>query len=188
MNSRPPRHVPGAKTGEAATPSAATWPGQRLITMMLLAAAALDLTRCGLVLATARHPAPAAGLTAAGLAAATMSTWTARGCQGGRRWATWGAVLIGTASAPQAAANGFHAPYAIPDSATAALGVLLTVAVLATAGRTGQPGHDTENPCAGPQPGTNYDRRPAERNETPSAPDRAGLAQGSERLLRSGRA
>jgi hypothetical protein len=69
-----------------------------------------------------------------------MSTWTARGCRGGRRWATWGAVLIGAASAPQAAVNGFHAPYAIPDSATAALGVLLTVAVLATAGRGGSQG------------------------------------------------
>jgi hypothetical protein len=147
MNSRPPRHLPGAKAGGAATPSAATRPGQRLITMMLLAAAALDLTRCGLVLATAQHPAPAAGLITAGLAAATLSTWTARGCRGGRRWATWAAVLIGAASAPQAAANGFHAPYAIPDIATAALGVLLTVAVLTTAGGTGQPGHDTETPC-----------------------------------------
>ena len=58
-------------------PSAATRPGQRLITMMLLAAAALDLTRCGLVLVTARHPAPAAGLIAAGLAAAAVSIWTA---------------------------------------------------------------------------------------------------------------
>jgi hypothetical protein len=147
MNSRPPPHLPGAKAGEAATPSAATRPGQRLITMMLLAAAALDLTRCGLVLATAQHPAPAAGLITAGLAAAAVSTWTARGCRGGRCWATWGALLIGAASAPQAAANGFHSPYAIPDTATAALGVLLTVAVLATAGRTGQPGDDTETPC-----------------------------------------
>ena len=108
--------------------------------MMLLAAAALDLTRCGLVLATAPHPAPAAGLITAGLAAATLSTWTARGCRGGRRWATWSAVLIGAASAPQAAANGFHAPYAIPDIATAALGVLLTVAVLTTAGVPGSRG------------------------------------------------
>ena len=77
-----------------------------------------------------------------------VSIWTARGCRGGRRWASWGALLIGAASAPQAAATGFHAPYTIPDTATAALGVLLTVAVLATAGRTGQLGHDTENPCA----------------------------------------
>jgi hypothetical protein len=149
MNSRPPRHLAGADAGDPATaPAAATRPGQRLITVILLTAAALDLTRCGLVLATARHPALAAGLTTAGLAAAVVSIWTARGCRGGRRWASWGALLIGTASAPQAAATGFHAPYTIPDTATAALGVLLTVAVLATAGRTGQPGHDTENPCA----------------------------------------
>jgi hypothetical protein len=57
-------------------------------------------------------------------------------------------LLIGATSAPQAAASGFHAPYTIPDTATAALGVLLTVAVLATAGLTGQPGHDTRNFCA----------------------------------------
>ena len=148
MNSRPPPHLPGADASPmAAAPAAVTRHSQRLIIMMLLAAAALDLTRCGLVLATAQYPAPAAGLITAGLAAATLSTWTARGCRGGRRWATWGAVLIGAASAPQAAANGFHSPYAIPDIATAALGVLLTVAVLTTAGGTGQPGHDTETPC-----------------------------------------
>jgi hypothetical protein len=148
MNGSPARQLPEVDSGDPATVSAAaTRPGQRLITVMLLAAAALDLTRCGLVLATARHPAPAAGLIAAGLAAATLSTWTARGCRGGRRWATWSAVLIGAASAPQAAVNGFHAPYAIPDIATAALGVLLTVAVLTTAGGTGQPGHDAETPC-----------------------------------------
>ena len=146
MNSRPSRHLAGAKAAETAAPSAATRPGQRLITMMLFAAAALDLTRCGLVLATAERLAPAAGLIATGLAAAAVSTWTARGCRGGRCWATWGALLIGAASAPQAAANGFHSPYAIPDTATAALGVLLTVAVLATAGRTGQP-VDTEILC-----------------------------------------
>jgi hypothetical protein len=149
MNSRPPRHLPGADASPAAAaPAAVTRPGQRLITMMLLAAAALDLTRCGLVLATARHPAPAAGLTAAGLATAAVSIWAARGCRGGRGWASWGALLIGAAAAPQAAATGFHAPYTIPDTATAALGVLLTVAVLATAGRIGPPGDDTENPCA----------------------------------------
>jgi hypothetical protein len=148
MNDSPARQRPDVDSGDPATASAAAIrPGQRLIIMMLLAAAALDLTRCGLVLATARHLAPAAELTATGLTAATLSAWTARGCRGGRRWATWGAVLIGAASAPQAAANGFHAPYAIPDTATAALGVLLTVAVLATAGHAGQPGHDTEIPC-----------------------------------------
>ena len=149
MNGSPPKQLPGADAGDPATaPGAVTRPGQWLIIVMLLAGATLDLTRCGLVLATARHPAPVAGLTAAGLAAAAVSIWTARGCRGGRRWASWGALLIGAASAPQAAATGFHTPYKIPDAATAALGVLLTVAVLATAGRTGQPGHDTEDPCA----------------------------------------
>ena len=135
MNSRPPRHLPGAKAGEAATPSAAARPGQRLITMMLLAAAALDLTRCGLVMAAARHPAPTAGLVIAGLVAAALTARTARGCRAGRRWAGWAAVLIGLASAPQASASGFRSPYLIPDTATAALGILLAVTILATAGR-----------------------------------------------------
>ena len=44
-------------------------------------------------------------------------------------------MLIGLASAPQAAASGFRSPYLIPDTATAALGILLTVTILATAGR-----------------------------------------------------
>ena len=43
--------------------------------------------------------------------------------------------------------SGFHGPYMIPDTATAALGVLLAVAVLATAGAAGWPGQYTENPC-----------------------------------------
>jgi hypothetical protein len=128
--------------GATAAPAAGIRPGRRLTAILLLAAAALDLTRCGLVLITARHPAPAAGLVAAGLAAATLSVTAARGCQAGRRWAGWTALLIGAASAPQAAASGFHPPYAIPDTATAALGVLLAVAVLATAGPAAQPGHD----------------------------------------------
>jgi hypothetical protein len=114
--------------------------GRRVIAVMLLAAAALDLTRCGLVVATARHAGPAAGLVAVGLAAAALSTCTARGCQRGRPWSAWPALLIGATSAPQAAASGFHSPYTIPDTATATLGVLLTVAVLATLGRAGQPG------------------------------------------------
>jgi peptidoglycan/LPS O-acetylase OafA/YrhL len=126
---------PGAK-GRAA---------QRLIAVLLLAAAALDLARCGLAMATAQHPAPAAGLVAAGLAAAALSIWTARGHLRGRRWPAWAAVLIGAASAPQAAASGFGAPYTIPDTATAVLGILLAVAVLAAAGHT-TPGRHTENP------------------------------------------
>jgi hypothetical protein len=120
------------------SPTAGQKPGRRLIAAMLLAAAALDLARCTLVLMTARPPAPAAGLVAAGVAAAALSARTARGCHAGRRWAGWAALLIGAASAPQAAASGFHAPYTIPDTATAVLGVLLAVAVLATAGRTGE--------------------------------------------------
>ena len=133
--------------GEQAVPAARTRPGRHLITVMLLTAAVLDLTRCGLVLAATRHPAPTAGLVAAGLAAAVLSVRTARGCQAGRRWAGWAAMLIGAASAPQAAISGFHGLYAIPDTATAVVGVLLAVAVLATAGPAGQPGQYTENLC-----------------------------------------
>ena len=108
---------------------------RRLIVALLLTAAALDLTRCGLVMTAARHPLPTAGLVAAGLAAAALTARTARGCQVGQRWAGWAALLIGAASAPQAAASGFRAPYTIPDAATAALGTLLAITILATAGR-----------------------------------------------------
>jgi hypothetical protein len=107
---------------------------RRLIVVLLLAAAALDLTRCGLVMTAARHPAPTAGLVAAGLAAAALTARTARGCQVGQRWAGWTALLIGAASTPQAASSGFRSPYTIPDIATAALGLLLTTTILATAG------------------------------------------------------
>jgi hypothetical protein len=133
--------------GEKAAPAAGPRAGRHLIAVMLLGAAVLDLTRCGLVLAAARHPAPTAGLVAAGLAVAVLSVRTARGCQAGRRWAGWAALLIGAASTPQAAMSGFHGPYTIPDTATAALGILLAVAVLATAGAAGRPGQYTENPC-----------------------------------------
>jgi hypothetical protein len=139
MSSRLSRHVAAAGAScRTASPVAGKRPGRRLIAAMLLAAAALDLTRCSLVLMTARPPALAAGLVAAGVAAAALSARTARGCQAGRCWAGWAALLIGAASAPQAAASGFHAPYTIPDTATAVLGVLLAVAVLATAGRTAE--------------------------------------------------
>jgi hypothetical protein len=109
---------------------------RRLTVVMLLTAAALDLTRCGLVVAAARHPAPTAGLIAAGLVAAALTARTARGCQLGRRWAGWAALLIGTASAPQAAVSGFRGPYIVPDTATAALGILLAIIILTTAGRS----------------------------------------------------
>ncbi len=49
--------------------------------------------------------------------------------------AGWAALLIGLASAPQAAVSGFRSPYLIPDTATAALGILLAITILATAGR-----------------------------------------------------
>jgi len=121
--------------GGKTAPAAGTQVVRRLIVVMLLAAAALDLTRCGLVMAAARYPAPTAGLVTAGLAAATLTARTARGCRAGHRWAGWAALLIGVASAPQAAASGFRSPYMIPDSATAVLGILLAITILATAGR-----------------------------------------------------
>jgi hypothetical protein len=83
---------------------------RRLIAVLLLATVTLNLARCGLILATTRHLAPAARLVAAGLAAAMASGWTARGHLRGRRWPRWAAVLIGAASAPQAAAAGFGNP------------------------------------------------------------------------------
>jgi hypothetical protein len=107
--------------------------------MMLLAAAALDLTRCGLAAGTATQAGPTAALVSAGLAAAAASLWTARACQRGTRWSGWAAFLVGIASGPQAAASGFHALYTIPDTATAVLGILMAVGVLATAGSTTQP-------------------------------------------------
>jgi hypothetical protein len=147
-NSRLPGDVATGETdGRAAARTAHIPPGQLLIAIMLLAAAAPDLTRCGLVLAAARHPTQAGGLVAAGLAAAALSVTAARGYQAGRRWAGWAALLIGAMSAPQAAASGFHAPYTIFDTATAVLGILLAVAVLATAGPARQPGHDAESTC-----------------------------------------
>jgi hypothetical protein len=103
--------------------------------VLLLTATALDLTRCGLVMTAPRHSPPAAGLVAAGLATAALTARTAPGCRAGQRWAGWAALLIGAASAPQAAASGFRSPYTIPDTATAALGVLLAITILATAGR-----------------------------------------------------
>ncbi|HTA09423.1 MAG TPA: hypothetical protein VK836_12965 [Streptosporangiaceae bacterium] len=116
---------------------------------MLIGAAGLDLTRCSLVLLTYRHIAPTVGLVAAGLVAAVVSLTAARGYRAGRRWAAWAALLIGVASAPQASASGFHNPYTMPDVATAALGVLLAVAVLATVSRADVPAHP--KPADGPR-------------------------------------
>jgi hypothetical protein len=43
-------------------------------------------------------------------------------------------LVIGAASTPQAAGSGFRSLYTIPDTATAALGLLLAITILATAG------------------------------------------------------
>jgi hypothetical protein len=129
--------VPAAADG--AGPAATRLPIRRVTAIMLLAAAVLDLTRCGLVVGTDPHAGTAAALVSVGLAVAAASLWTARGCQRGARWSGWAAFLIGTASGPQAAASGFHAAYTIPDTATAVLGILVAVGVLATAGQTRRP-------------------------------------------------
>jgi hypothetical protein len=149
MDAHPPGDVLAAVGADGmAAPGRPGRPGRLLITVMLIAAATLDLTRCGIVLMTARHAGPAAGLVAAGVAAAALTLSTARGCQNGRRWSGRATLLIGVASAPQAAASGFHAPYAIPDTATAALGILLTVAVLAAIGQSAGPDPYAGNLCS----------------------------------------
>jgi hypothetical protein len=141
MNDRLPWDITAADADDGkAAAAAAAQVVRRIIAGLLLTAAALDLTRCGLVMTAARHPAPTAGLAAAGLAAAGLTARTARGCQVGQRWAGWAALAIGAASAPQAVASGFRSPYTIPDTATAAVGLLLAITILATAGRIGRRG------------------------------------------------
>ena len=136
MNNRLPWDITAADAGRGKVAAAAeAQVVRRLMVMLLLTATALDLTRCGLVMTAPRRSAPAAGLVAAGLAAAALTARTARGCRDGQRWAGWAALLIGAASAPQAAASGFRSPSTSPDTATAALGMLLAITILATAGR-----------------------------------------------------
>jgi hypothetical protein len=140
-----PGEAPAA-AADGAAPIANRLPSRGVTAVLLLAAAALDLTRCGLVAATVRQAWEAAMPMSVGLAAAAVSIWTARGCRRGARWSGWAAFLIGAVSAPQASASGFSAAYMIPDGATAVLGVLVAVGVLATAGRDGRP----RPPGAGP--------------------------------------
>jgi hypothetical protein len=121
--------------------------GPHLIAAMLIAASALDLARCSLVVMATRHHASAAWLIAAGIGAAAASMTAARACGAGRRWAGWAALVIGIGSEPQASVSGFYTPYAIPDVATAALGILLTVTVLATAGRAREAAEQPRNLC-----------------------------------------
>jgi hypothetical protein len=149
MRGHAPSGMPAAGSAPAtASPAAGRPTALRLIAALLIVAAALDLTRCSLVMMTLRHVAPTVGLVAAGIGAAVISMTAARGYRAGQRWAAWTALLIGVASGPQASASGFRNPYTIPDAATAVLGVLLAVAILATAGRTGTPAHSHESPCA----------------------------------------
>jgi hypothetical protein len=181
MNSRRPEDIAVADASDkTASPAPGSRPGQRPTAVLLLAAAALDLIRCSLVPMAAPHPAPAAALIAAGLAAAALSVRTARGFQAGRRWSGWAALLIGATSAPQAAMAGFHSPYTIPDTATAVVGVLLSVAVLATAGPTGQPGYHTENSClmTGDHPTSHVASPPAPAHDAQRATADAGPANG----------
>jgi hypothetical protein len=188
MNSRLPKDVAAADADSGtASPAPDTRPGRRLTAVLLLAAAALDLIRCSLVPMAAPHPAPAAGLIAAGLAAAALSVRTARGCQADRRWSSWAALLIGATSAPQAAVAGFHSPYTIPDTATAALGILLTVAVLATVGRTGQPGYHTEESCVitGDHPMSHLAAAPAPAHDARGATADARPAMGVRHTARA---
>src|ERR1700751_6320494 len=97
-----PEDTPALAAAGTAGPIANRLPTRRVTAVMLLAATVLDLARCGLVAATVRQAGEAAILMAAGLAAAAVSIWTARGCQCGTRWSGWGAFLIGAPSAPQA--------------------------------------------------------------------------------------
>jgi hypothetical protein len=174
MRNRARPGVPAAAAPGTASPAAGRPTGLQLIAAMLIAAAALDLTRCGLVLMTFRHVAPTVGLVAAGIGAAVVSVTAARGYRAGRRWAAWAALLIGVASAPQASASGFHNPYTIPDVATAALGGLLTIAILATAGRTGQPVQHLAIPCVMPRDG--QQAGPTSRAAAGARPAPGGLA------------
>jgi hypothetical protein len=90
----------------------------------------------------------------------------ARACQSGRRWASWAALVIGAASAPQAAASGFRAPYTIPNTATAALGIALTVVVLATIGRPAPPDQLAGGSCSPRRAADPMTRGPTQRRRT----------------------
>jgi hypothetical protein len=101
-----------------------------LLAALLILAAAADLVRCGIGLTITGNTTRTVLLFASGALAAGVSVVTAGGAIRRRRWALWSAGLIGLASAPQAAASGFRSPYAVPDVATAVLGLLLMATVL----------------------------------------------------------
>ena len=58
MNNCLPRDIATDAEGGKTEPAAGTQIVRRLIVLMLLTAAALDLTRCGLVMAAARQSGP----------------------------------------------------------------------------------------------------------------------------------
>ena len=72
-----PGEAPAA-AADGAAPIANRLPSRGVTAVLLLAAAALDLTRCGLVAATVRQAWEAAMPMSVGLAAAAVSIWTAR--------------------------------------------------------------------------------------------------------------
>ena len=93
MRSRPSPGVPAAAAACGTTPPArGARTGLRLIAAMLLAAAALDLTRCSLVLMTFRHLTSASGLVVGRIGATVLSVTAARGCLAGHRWAAPGSA------------------------------------------------------------------------------------------------
>src|SRR6266536_3005354 len=74
MNNCLPRDSTTDAEGGKTEPATGTQAVRRLIVLMLFTSAALDLTRCGLVMSAARHPGPTAGLVAAGLAGQQCSS------------------------------------------------------------------------------------------------------------------
>jgi hypothetical protein len=86
MNSCLPWNIP-ASDGDAGKISAAAGAQvvRRLIVVMLLTMTALDLTRCGLVMAAARHPVRTGGLVTAALGILLAITVLATAGRVGRR-------------------------------------------------------------------------------------------------------
>jgi len=116
MNARPSVRVPLVATA--------------LLVALLALAALADSWRCAVGLWFEGGTTRIAWLVTAGAVAALLCVITALGVLRRREWAVWTAAFIGLASAPQAAATGFHPPYAAPDSVTLAVGLLLLVTVL----------------------------------------------------------
>jgi hypothetical protein len=114
-------------------------PAPLLLPVLLLALGTLDLTRCGLLLGSLRS-SPGLPLVVGGLAAAAACLLGARSYRRRQHWSAATALLIGVATAPQAAAAGFRAPFTIPDLASITLGSLVAVIVLSSGVRAGEPG------------------------------------------------